>query len=146
MIRFCHILAILTSFERYGHLLGDTGIITQLAVWATGTRHTRNRHPAAICYPPICKECFVLAKSECCYLLQFIHTWCGPNMMNIRCLYTAKFALEVAYRETHPPFWDVLISRFRHPMTNGDYCMIGYIFMYICAYKIKYFQRMRCSW
>ena len=41
---------------RYGHLLGDTGINTQLAVWATGIRYTRNWHPASICYPPICKE------------------------------------------------------------------------------------------
>ena len=49
---------ILTYFERYGHLLGDTGIITQPAVWATGIRHTRNRHLTAICYPPVCKGCF----------------------------------------------------------------------------------------
>ena len=31
-----------------------------------------------------------------------------------------KLVLEVAYRETHPPFWDALISRYRRPMNNGE--------------------------
>ena len=35
-----------------------------------------------------------------------------------QCL-TEKFVLEVVYRETRPPFWDALISRYRRPMTNG---------------------------
>ena len=41
-------------------------------------------------------------------------------MANICYLYTEKFVLEVAYRETPRPFWDALISRYRRPMTNGD--------------------------
>ena len=45
-------------------------------------------------------------------------------MANVCCLYTEKFALEVAYREARPPFWDALISRYRHPMTNADIEML----------------------
>ena len=101
-------------FWRYWHLLRDTGIITQLAVWATGIRHTRNRHPVAICYPLVCKERFVLVKSDCRYPLQLIHKCCGPNIGNVRYIQTEKFVIEVAYRETRPPFWDALISRGRH--------------------------------
>ena len=40
-------------------------------------------------------------------------------MASVYNIYTDKFALEVAYRETRPPFWDALISRYRRPMTNG---------------------------
>ena len=36
-------------------------------------------------------------------------------------IYTEKFALEVSYRETRPPFWDDLISRYRRPVTTGGY-------------------------
>ena len=36
----------------------------------------------------------------------------------------ASFALEVAYRETRPPFWDALISRYRRPMTNGAIAVV----------------------
>ena len=106
-------------FWRYWHLLRDTSIITQLAVWATGIRHTRNRRPVAICYPLVCKERFVLVKSDCRYPLQLIHKCCGPNVGNVRYIQTEKFVIEVAYRETRPPFWDALISRYRRPMTNG---------------------------
>ena len=42
-------------------------------------------------------------------------------MAHVCCLYTEKFALEVAYRETRPPFWDALISRYRRLMTNGEF-------------------------
>ena len=111
-------------FWRYWHLLRDTGIITQLAVWATGIRHTRNRHPVAICYPLVCKERFVLVKSDCRYPLQLIHKCCGPNIGNVRYIQTEKFVIEVAYRETRPPFWDALISRYRRPMTNGDQALV----------------------
>ena len=105
----------------------DTGIFWEIRAsllnWQfelpASCRHTRNRHPAALCYASICKECFVLVKSDCHYPLQLIHIWCGLNMANVCCLYTEKFALEVAYRETRPPFWDALISSYRRPMTNG---------------------------
>ena len=114
-------------FWRYWHLLRDTGIITQLVVWATGIRHTRNRHPVAICYPLVCKERFVLVKSDCRYPLQLIHKCCGPNIGNVRYIQTEKFVIEVAYRETRPPFWDALISRYRRPMTNGEHSLKRYL-------------------
>ena len=43
----------------------------------------------------------------------------SPNMANFCGQWMEKFVLEFAYRETRPPFWDALISRYRHPMTNG---------------------------
>ena len=83
----------------------------------------RNRHPGAIYFTTVCKECFVFVKSDCHYPFQLICKPCGPNMTNVGCLYTEKFALEVAYRETRPPFWDALVSRYWRPMTNVR-CMI----------------------
>ena len=137
-------------FWRYWHLLRDTGIITQLAVWATGIRHTRNRHPVAICYPLVCKERFVLVKSDCRYPLQLIHKCCGSNIGNVRYIQTEKFVIEVAYRETRLPFWDAQISRYRRQMTNGEAVILrsvvqirlarwGYFFRIIvqtCAFEV----------
>ena len=41
-----------------------------------------------------------------------------PTIGNVCLLQMEKFVLEVAYRETRPPFWDALISRYRRPMSN----------------------------
>ena len=84
----------------------------------------RNRHPAAIDYPPVCKECLAFFKSDCRHPFQLICKSCGPNMANVYCLYTEKFALEVAYRETRLPFWDALISRYWRPMTTQGFTPI----------------------
>ena len=129
------------SNEEMGHPQGDTDIPELSYRHHEKIAMVRNRHPAAIyhpppppppppvckeCFafiftpppPPVCKECFAFIRFDCRSPFQLICKPCGPNMANVCCLYTEKFALLVAYRETRPPFWDALISRYQRPMTN----------------------------
>ena len=68
--------------------------------------------------PLVCKECFAFVKSDYRYPFQLKCKLYSPNIANFCFLETEKFVLEIGYRETRPPFWDALISRYRHPMTN----------------------------
>ena len=50
----------------------------------------RNRHPTAIYYLPVCKECIAFVKSYCRHQFQLVCKPCGPNTANVCCLYTEK--------------------------------------------------------
>ena len=81
----------------------------------------RNRHPAAIFYPSMCKECVAFVRSDYRNPFQLIYTSDVVQIWRLSVAYRRKFALRVGvgYRKTRPPFWDALISRYRRPMTNG---------------------------
>ena len=112
--------------KRWRHPQGDTGI-PELSYRQHGKlTMARNRHPAVIYYPSVCKECVAFVKSDYRTPFRLICKWCSPNLANVCCLKTEKFALKVGYRETRPPFWDALISKYRRPMTNGVLCITNY--------------------
>ena len=115
--------------KRWGHPQGDTGIPELSYRHHEKLTMVRNRHPATIYYPPVCNKCFAFVKSDCRYPCQLICKWCSPNMAIFCGLWTEKFVHEVAYRETRPPFWHALISRYGHPKANGDVSESQILFM-----------------
>ena len=106
------------SFERYGNHYLNASL---------SYRHHAHKKPASRCnlFPPVCKDCFALVKSDRRYLFRLLCKWFSANGE-----YLLRFHGEIHYRSCLPGNASTILwyPNLKIPAPNDQPCTLHFLF------------------